>query len=165
MGGRRSPSPRPATCSSSAFDQAPLHVESLVLLVARAIRPRCAVARVVLDHQHPHTETLAPPRCAADENAVAYGTRPHPASEGELLRDSMANAGEIASRFPRLRASLDTAAADYGAAPENTFEFGLHAILDGLQAQLIASRTPADHNARRPPRHDQAPRATSPTTS
>jgi hypothetical protein len=82
MGGRRSPSPRPATCSSSAFDQAPLHVESLVLLVARAIRPRCAVARVVLDHQHPHTETLAPPRCAADENAVAYGTRPHPASEG-----------------------------------------------------------------------------------
>jgi hypothetical protein len=50
-----------------------------------------------------------------------------------------AKAREIASRFPRLRASLDTAAAaDYGAAPDNTFEFGLQAILDGLQAQLTA---------------------------
>ena len=54
----------------------------------------------------------------------------------ELLRDRMATAREIAAQFPRLRASLDTAAADYGAAPENTFEFGLQAILDGLQAQL-----------------------------
>jgi AcrR family transcriptional regulator len=75
----------------------------------------------------------------------------------ELLRDHMANAREIASQFPRLRARLDTAAAGYGAAPEDTFEFGLQALLDGLQAQLPAHRTP--------PRHDQAPRAASPTTS
>jgi AcrR family transcriptional regulator len=54
----------------------------------------------------------------------------------ELLRDRMATAREVAAQFPRLRASLDTAAADYGAAPENTFEFGLQAILDGLQARL-----------------------------
>jgi hypothetical protein len=66
----------------------------------------------------------------------------------ELLRDHMANAREIAMQFPRLRASLDTAAADYGAAPENTFEFGLQAILDGLEAKLIVRRTPADQNAR-----------------
>ncbi|MFC1405050.1 MULTISPECIES: hypothetical protein [Streptacidiphilus] len=26
-------------------------------------------------------------------------------------------------------------AADYGAAPEHTFEFGLHAVLDGLAAR------------------------------
>jgi AcrR family transcriptional regulator len=55
----------------------------------------------------------------------------------ELMRAHMANAHEIAARFPRLRARADTAAAaDYGAAPENTFEFGLEAILDGLEAHL-----------------------------
>jgi AcrR family transcriptional regulator len=70
----------------------------------------------------------------------------------ELLRDHMAKAREIATQFPRLRVRLDTAAADYGAAPDNTFEFGLQAILDGLQAQRIA-------------RPDQEPRATSPTKS
>ena len=59
----------------------------------------------------------------------------------ELMRDSMAKASEIATQFPRLRARLETAAADYGAAPDNTFEFGLQAILDGLEAQLIARRS------------------------
>jgi Tetracyclin repressor-like, C-terminal domain len=59
----------------------------------------------------------------------------------ELLRDHMANAREIASRFPRLRGRLDTAAADYGAAPDSTFEFGLQAILDGLEARLVARPT------------------------
>jgi AcrR family transcriptional regulator len=57
-----------------------------------------------------------------------------------LLRDSMAKAREIATQFPRLRARLGTAAADYGAAPDNTFEFGLQAILNGLEAQLITHR-------------------------
>ena len=55
-----------------------------------------------------------------------------------LMRDGMAKARAIATQFPRLRARLDTAAADYGAAPDNTFEFGLQAILDGLQARLDA---------------------------
>lgn len=55
----------------------------------------------------------------------------------ELLRDIMAKARGIAMRFPRLSTRLDTAAADYAAAPDNSFEFGLEAILDGLQAQLI----------------------------
>jgi AcrR family transcriptional regulator len=52
------------------------------------------------------------------------------------MRESMTKAREVAARFPRLRARLDTAAADYGAAPDNTFEFGLEAILDGLEARL-----------------------------
>jgi hypothetical protein len=55
-----------------------------------------------------------------------------------LLRDRMAEAHEIAARFPRLRARLDTAAAGYGASPEDSFEFGLQAILDGLQAKLVS---------------------------
>jgi hypothetical protein len=83
----------------------------------------------------------------------------------ELLRDHMAGAREVAAQFPRLRDRLDTPAADYGAAPEHSFEFGLHAILDGLEAQLIAHPTPTDQNARKPSRPDQEPRATSPTKS
>jgi AcrR family transcriptional regulator len=84
----------------------------------------------------------------------------------ELMRDGMAKASEIATQFPRLRARLGTAAAaDYGAAPDNSFEFGLQAILDGLEAQLIARRTPAGQNARKPHRRDQEPRATSPAGS
>src|ERR1035441_8894258 len=66
----------------------------------------------------------------------------------ELIRDSMAKASEITAQFPRLHARLQTAAAaGYGAAPDNTFEFGLQTILDGLQAQLTARRTPAGQNA------------------
>lgn len=53
----------------------------------------------------------------------------------EQLRESMDRAREIAVQFPRLRARLD-APRSYAAAPDNTFEFGLGAILDGLQAQL-----------------------------
>ncbi len=61
-----------------------------------------------------------------------------------LMRDHMSKAGQIATQFPRLRARLETTAADYGAAPEKSFEFGLQAILDGLQAQLITHRTPSE---------------------
>ena len=48
-------------------------------------------------------------------------------------------AREIATRFPRLRARLGTAAAGYGAVPDASFEFGLRAILDGLEDQLTQS--------------------------
>ena len=55
----------------------------------------------------------------------------------DLMRDHLAKATEIAVRFPRLRARLGNAsAADYAAAPEGSFEFGLRVILDGLEAQL-----------------------------
>jgi len=57
----------------------------------------------------------------------------------ELIRDDTARASEIAAQFPRLRARIGKAAAAYGAAPGNSFEFGLRAILDGLQAQLAVT--------------------------
>jgi AcrR family transcriptional regulator len=58
----------------------------------------------------------------------------------ELIRDHLAEATAIAARYPRLAARLgDPAAVDYGAAPEGSFEFGLRAILSGLEAQLAAS--------------------------
>jgi AcrR family transcriptional regulator len=72
----------------------------------------------------------------------------------ELIRDHVAKATEIASRYPRLRARLGDAATDYGAAPEGTFEFGLRAILDGLEAELTTCRVAADASsaAKWPPR-------------
>lgn len=58
----------------------------------------------------------------------------------EQFQDAMAKAQEIAMRYPRLRARLETpAAADYAAGPDNAFEFGLHALLDGLVQQIAAS--------------------------
>jgi AcrR family transcriptional regulator len=62
------------------------------------------------------------------------------ANASQLMYDHMAKAREIVSRFPRLRLRLDTAATEHGAAPEHSFEFGLHAILDGLEAQLTRHR-------------------------
>ncbi|NGN66540.1 TetR family transcriptional regulator [Streptomyces sp. A7024] len=52
----------------------------------------------------------------------------------EQIRRTMAKAREVAAEFPRLRARLDTPADDYNAAPEQTFEHGLQALLDGLAA-------------------------------
>ena len=68
----------------------------------------------------------------------------------ELIRDHVAKATEIAAQFPRLRARIDNAvhnaAADYGAAPEGSFEFGLRAILHGLEAELSTCHAPAGQN-------------------
>jgi AcrR family transcriptional regulator len=59
-----------------------------------------------------------------------------PAAEGQL-QDAMNKAREIAMRYPRLRARLETpAAATYAASPDKTFETGLGALLDGLEQQL-----------------------------
>jgi AcrR family transcriptional regulator len=61
------------------------------------------------------------------------------ADGSDQLSARMAEAREIAARYPRLRTRLGTAAAGYGAVPGGSFEFGLQAILDGLQDQLTAS--------------------------
>jgi AcrR family transcriptional regulator len=53
----------------------------------------------------------------------------------QLMADAMTQAREIAAQFPRLQARLGSASADYGAAPDDSFEFGLQAILDGLAAR------------------------------
>jgi AcrR family transcriptional regulator len=59
--------------------------------------------------------------------------------EGEkAVRDAMDEASQIAAQFPRLRARLHTRKAHYGAAPDNTFRFGLHAVLDGLGTRIGA---------------------------
>ena len=60
----------------------------------------------------------------------------------ELIRDAVVRASEIGMRFPRLRARLEGGpAVGYAAAPDKSFEFGLQAIFDGLEARLAAGRT------------------------
>ncbi|MEU1311906.1 TetR/AcrR family transcriptional regulator C-terminal domain-containing protein [Streptomyces cinnamoneus] len=53
-----------------------------------------------------------------------------------LFQETLTKATEVAERFPRLRARLGSAAADYNAAPDNTYGTGLHALLDGLVAAM-----------------------------
>jgi AcrR family transcriptional regulator len=79
---------------------------------------------------------LGPAAAASLTRKLSHGG----GNAAELMRDGMAKAREIATQFPRLRARLGIAAADYAAAPENSFEFGLQAILDGLQARLRIAR-------------------------
>ncbi|WP_106396299.1 TetR/AcrR family transcriptional regulator [Actinocorallia populi] len=55
----------------------------------------------------------------------------------ELFQETLARAGEVAERFPRLRVRLETRqATDYAAGPDETFQFGLRALLDGLQGRI-----------------------------
>ena len=56
-----------------------------------------------------------------------------------LIRENVAKAKVIAAQFPRLRTRVNTGAAEYGAAPEDSFHIGLEAILYGLEAQLTPS--------------------------
>jgi hypothetical protein len=67
----------------------------------------------------------------------------------ELIPDSMAKASEIAAEFPRLRARVNAPVADYATAPEDTSEFGLQAILDGLEARAPRELSPSSTPVRR----------------
>ncbi|MFI9204115.1 TetR/AcrR family transcriptional regulator [Streptomyces sp. NPDC053048] len=58
----------------------------------------------------------------------------------ETFQDTMAKAAEVARQFPRLRARIETPASGYTAAPEQTFEFGLRALLDGLESERTGGR-------------------------
>jgi AcrR family transcriptional regulator len=60
------------------------------------------------------------------------------------MRERMDAVREIASQFPMLRARLEEPSADYGSAPEGSFEFGLRAIFEGLEARRDAA-APAHH--------------------
>ncbi|MFC8828646.1 TetR/AcrR family transcriptional regulator [Streptomyces sp. NPDC057137] len=55
-----------------------------------------------------------------------------------LMAETVERAGEFAMRYPRLRARVEKAASgtEYGQAPEDSFTFGLTAILDGFERRL-----------------------------
>jgi AcrR family transcriptional regulator len=59
------------------------------------------------------------------------------ANADELIRETMTHQFKLAQDFPRLQSRIMTATdSDYYAAPDESFEFGLAAIFDGLEAQL-----------------------------
>ena len=51
----------------------------------------------------------------------------------ELVRAYRAEVAAIAKEFPRLRARIESPAAEYGAAPDDSFALGLQSLLDGLE--------------------------------
>ncbi|QFZ17330.1 TetR/AcrR family transcriptional regulator [Saccharothrix syringae] len=55
----------------------------------------------------------------------------------ERFHDALDKAREVAAHYPRLRARLGTpAATGYAASPDESFELGLQALLDGLERRL-----------------------------
>ncbi|MGY4765313.1 TetR/AcrR family transcriptional regulator [Kribbella sp. CWNU-51] len=57
----------------------------------------------------------------------------------QTIQEFMARSREVAAQFPYVRARLNTTAAtQYAAEPDNTFDFGLQTILDGFQTRLSA---------------------------
>lgn len=83
---------------------------------------------------------LAP--AAAD--TLARRLRRDGGNAAEQLRDDMAKASEIAAQYPRLQARLGTPSANYAAAPAQTFEFGLAALLDGIEARFAPAMSRPD---------------------
>jgi AcrR family transcriptional regulator len=76
----------------------------------------------------------------AAQASFMRGLSSHGADAEGAMQDAMARAGEIAMQFPRLRERVEIEATEYAASPENTFEFGLDAMLDGLEAKLPSHR-------------------------
>ncbi|MFE7585958.1 TetR/AcrR family transcriptional regulator [Streptomyces gardneri] len=57
----------------------------------------------------------------------------------EVFTATMKEAVEVAGRFPRLRSRIEAATTEstgYADAPDDTFAYGLHSLLDGLTARL-----------------------------
>jgi AcrR family transcriptional regulator len=60
----------------------------------------------------------------------------------KLLTETVAKAADIARQYPRLRARLETGVRPgYADAPASSFEFGLQAILDGLEKRLALNQS------------------------
>ncbi|NUR57165.1 MAG: TetR/AcrR family transcriptional regulator [Catenulispora sp.] len=100
--------------------------ESAGLSPADADRAAATVLTYVLG------SALAPAALVSLNRRLAAGG---PAA-ARSLDEAMGHAVEIARDFPRLRDRIETPAADYAATPEDSFEFGLKAILDGFEAML-----------------------------
>ncbi len=100
----------------------------------------------------PKTMRVSSPAAASHSTGPVVGRNPISSATAatipieERMGEIMAEVRAIAGQFPRLRASLDSPAAEYGAAPEGSFRFGLEATLDGLEVRRIR----ADGRARSP---------------
>lgn len=77
---------------------------------------------------------------AAASAALERRIRRGGAGAEKQVDEAMAEAREIATRYPRLRSRLDSSAAEYAAAPDESFLFGLEALLDGLDERAAGNR-------------------------
>ena len=100
---------------------------------ADADRAAAAVFTYVLGN------SLAPAAMVALNRRLALGGEDAVRSFTDAQEKSVA----IARTFPRLRERVDSPAASYAGTPEESFEFGLAAMLDGFEARL-AARASAD---------------------
>jgi AcrR family transcriptional regulator len=80
----------------------------------------------------------------AAEAALSRKLRREGADADQMVRESLAKARELAAQYPRVRARLGGASSDYGGALEHSFELGLQALFDGLEARLAAGHATAD---------------------
>lgn len=75
--------------------------------------------------------------------------RRHGGDAEERIREAVAQQTRIAMQFPRLRARIELIdSSDYYAVPEKSFEFGLEAVLNGLERQLRPGGVAAKNRAR-----------------
>jgi len=95
---------------------------------ADADRAAAAVFTYVLGN------SLAPAATVALNRRLALGGEDAVRSFTDAQEKSLA----IARTFPRLRERVDSPAASYAGTPEESFEFGLTALLDGFEARLAA---------------------------
>jgi AcrR family transcriptional regulator len=79
---------------------------------------------------------------SAASASLRANARRHGDDGADRIREIIAQQTEIAMRFPRLRARVESMddSDDYYAAPEKSFELGLDAIFDGLERQLRPGR-------------------------
>jgi len=54
----------------------------------------------------------------------------------QAMRERLEQARQVARSFPRLRARLEAPSADYASGPEDSFEFGLDCLLNGIAARF-----------------------------
>jgi AcrR family transcriptional regulator len=89
----------------------------------------------------------------AAESAWRAHLRRGGADEDQYLRETIARISEVAQQFPRLRTRMPSTDTIIALPDEATFEFGLHAILDGLQARFAHRLGPAGslHSSSTPP--------------
>ncbi len=75
--------------------------------------------------------------------------RRHGGDADKQLREIIAQQMEVAMRFPRLRARIESIdSSDYYSAPEKSFEIGLEAIFDGLERKHRPDRSAGENNVR-----------------
>ncbi|MBO0808697.1 MAG: TetR/AcrR family transcriptional regulator C-terminal domain-containing protein [Actinobacteria bacterium] len=105
---------------------------ALAILEAAGFTPDQADEAAAILSAYVLGNALGPAAAAAAARRLGRDGR----DAAQVTSENLARAKEIAARFPRLRARLETPAAQTSVPPEGSFEIGVDAILDGLERRL-----------------------------